>query len=135
VDASILLQGTGERVGNEASPAQLNMKVFFAEGQSSLSVEALAILDELIKYLNQQEAIRQVRIEGHSDSWGEAKNAQRLSDVRAKTVGDYLVKFGINPDRLVIKGYGFNLPLQLGSSETVRGTNRRVEFHILNYRE
>ena len=135
VDASILLQGTGERVGNEASPAQLNMKVFFAEGQSSLSVEALAILDELIKYLNQQEAIRKVRIEGHSDSWGEAKNAQRLSDVRAKTVGDYLVKFGINPDRLVIKGYGFNLPLQLGSSETVRGTNRRVEFHILNYRE
>ena len=54
-----------------------------------------------------------------------------LSKARAEAVKEYLVKRGVNPNKLRAKGYGSTKPI--ADNETVEGRklNRRVEFIIL----
>ena len=42
---------------------------------------------------------------------------------------------GVDGSRLVARGYGETQPLQPGTDEAVRSSNRRVEFHILRTAE
>ena len=55
-----------------------------------------------------------------------------LSNNRAKAVYDYLIKHGVNPNRLQHKGYGPNLPIATNETEAGRAKNRRTEFYILD---
>lgn len=50
-----------------------------------------------------------------------------LPPSRARSVKDYLVKFGITPERLASIGWGEKLPMFPHSQKS---KNRRVEFHI-----
>jgi chemotaxis protein MotB len=51
-----------------------------------------------------------------------------LSAVRATTVLRYLVRGGINPERLTATGYGDALPIASNNSLEGRAENRRIEF-------
>jgi OOP family OmpA-OmpF porin len=72
-----------------------------------------------------------VEIGGHTDSKGKAKRNRRLSRRRAAAVRSYLIQTGIQPDRLVIKGYGEENPVKDNTTRAGRKANRRVEFTIL----
>lgn len=72
-----------------------------------------------------------IEIAGHTDVIGSAEYNKKLSLQRAKTVVDYLVKNGVDPDRLVYKGYGFNKPVADNSTPEGRQKNRRTEFKII----
>lgn len=72
-----------------------------------------------------------IEIAGHTDTVGSAAYNKKLSLQRAKTVVDYLVSHGVNPDRLVYKGYGFTKPVADNSTEAGRQKNRRTEFKII----
>ena len=70
-----------------------------------------------------------IRIEGHTDSDGSDDYNQRLSEKRAWAVRSYLVeRFGLDPNRLVIVGYGETAPVATNVSEDGKQRNRRVEF-------
>jgi len=131
LDVAIVLHSKTPTQADRAP--QLHMKVFFEEGSVDLSVDALKALDELVGILMTNQAVRRVRVGGHSDHMSEAKMAEELSDQRADVVLNYLIQAGISSDRLVTRGYGYTIPLQEGSSEAVNRTNRRVEFQILTY--
>ena len=47
-----------------------------------------------------------IELGAHTDLKGSEQYNLRLSDRRARSVVDYLIKSGINPDRLQPKGYG-----------------------------
>jgi len=70
-------------------------------------------------------------IEVHTDDTGEAIYNQMLSDKRARSLENFLVKEGISNSRLRSKGYGNKQPLF--TNETVEGrlANRRVEVAII----
>jgi outer membrane protein OmpA-like peptidoglycan-associated protein len=53
-----------------------------------------------------------------------------LSENRAKVVGSYLIRNGIDESRITIRGYGGTKPISQGQSEGDRSQNRRVEFLI-----
>jgi OOP family OmpA-OmpF porin len=55
-----------------------------------------------------------------------------LSQKRADTVKDYLVKQNFNPDRLVAKGYGYFRPKATNETPEGRALNRRIEMMILS---
>ena len=69
-----------------------------------------------------------LEVQGHTDNVGQAAYNQKLSGQRADSVRAYLVKAGIDPTRLVSKGYGMAQPLVPNNSESNRALNRRVQF-------
>ena len=86
------------------------------------------ILEVLAGLLKKDPAL-QIQITGHTDSTGDAKANQDLSERRAKTVMQTLVqKYGADAKRLTTKGYGWEQPLAENDTEQGRAVNRRVEI-------
>jgi outer membrane protein OmpA-like peptidoglycan-associated protein len=74
---------------------------------------------------------RNVLIEGHTDSTaGDAYNLD-LSQRRASTVEGLLLAQGVDPTRLVTRGYGEAYPVASNANAAGRQQNRRVEVVIL----
>ena len=90
--------------------------------------------NELASLLDLMQANQKMRIEigGHTDDQGSVSYNQRLSENRAKAVADYLINKGINPKRIVYRGYGKSKPLDDNKTEESRAKNRRVEVKILS---
>lgn len=71
-----------------------------------------------------------VEVAGYTDSSGSATHNLGLSDRRANTVRDYLVKLGVDPDMLDARGYGEADPIADNATAEGKDRNRRVELHI-----
>ena len=74
---------------------------------------------------------RNVLIEGHTDSSGTDAYNLDLSQRRARTVEGLLLLQGVDPTRLVTRGYGEGYPVASNASAAGRQQNRRVEVVIL----
>jgi outer membrane protein OmpA-like peptidoglycan-associated protein/Tol biopolymer transport system component len=86
-------------------------------------------LNKLVALLNKNTEI-QIEIGGHTDNKGTKDYNQKLSENRAKSVYDYLIKNGIPMERLSYKGYNFSEPIDSNETESGRAKNRRTEFKI-----
>jgi outer membrane protein OmpA-like peptidoglycan-associated protein len=75
---------------------------------------------------------RNVLIEGHTDSAGSDAYNDDLSQRRADAVEDLLIIQGIEPTRVVTRGYGERFPVTTNDTAAGRQQNRRVEVVILN---
>ena len=114
--------------------ARMVDQVLFDSGKAQLRKSAHGVLDKVAKVL-QGVPEQPIGVEGHTDNipirysgWSSNKE---LSLARAKAVVDYLVKQGVDANRLTPVGYGDEHPI--ASNDTVRGRtkNRRVEIVIL----
>ena len=75
---------------------------------------------------------RDILVEGHTALAGTAAGRQKLSVERAAAVADRLVRLGVRtPDRIVVRGWGAERPIDTNSTEAGRSRNRRVEITIL----
>jgi len=109
---------------------ELKQKVFFKTNKATIMSISFAMLEEVALALKDHGELK-VRIEGHTDSKGSDKYNRKLSDKRAKSVRDFLIKQGIAPDRMIAIGYGEEKPIADNSTEEGRDMNRRVEFNII----
>jgi OmpA-OmpF porin, OOP family len=73
---------------------------------------------------------RNVLVEGHTDSSGTASYNLDLSQRRANAVEDILLLQGVDPTRIVARGYGEEYPVASNDSAAGRQQNRRVEVVI-----
>jgi len=70
-----------------------------------------------------------IEIAGYTDNIGSKVYNKKLSLKRAEAVKNILVKvFGINPKRIIVKGFGEDYPLVPNTTSTNRALNRRVEI-------
>jgi outer membrane protein OmpA-like peptidoglycan-associated protein len=104
--------------------------------KSTLTKEAQTILKRNIQVLKENPNVK-IRIQGHTSAIATEEYNQALSERRAKSVEEFLVKEGgIAPDRLSEIGYGetrLEKPEpnpELKESEAAQ-TNRRVIFKII----
>ncbi|MDO9256555.1 MAG: OmpA family protein [Bacteroidales bacterium] len=77
-------------------------------------------LQGLIKTLDENETII-IELASHTDSRGTDESNDVLSQKRAESVVNYLIERGIDPDRLVAKGYGERVPRRLAKDVTKDG--------------
>jgi len=105
--------------------------IFFETAKYDLKAESMVELKKLKSFLNDNSSIK-IEISGHTDNVGNENANQILSENRAKTVYNYLIKEGIVETRLSWKGYGANLPISDNDTELGRSKNRRTEFKILD---
>jgi outer membrane protein OmpA-like peptidoglycan-associated protein len=73
-----------------------------------------------------------ISVNGHTDDVGSDAYNQKLSERRAQSVRDYLVKAGVPADILSVEGHGKSMPLVKGSTDAARAKNRRVELGIVH---
>jgi len=94
----------GQVIANRA----IDLDIRFSLGSAKLSSKARAQLNELGKALtSEQLKLAHIGIYGHTDSRGSARSNLILSQKRAQSVLNYLLKnFTINKHRLAAKGFG-----------------------------
>jgi outer membrane protein OmpA-like peptidoglycan-associated protein len=106
-------------------------RVLFEAGKSVLASGSSRALDQLIGLLSAYPTNR-VLIEGHTDKSGNAEFNLKLSELRARSVRDYLIKQGgFEAARFDIIGYGATRPVADNNTAVGRSLNRRVEVTIL----
>ncbi len=106
----------------------------FKPNSSELNPISYSELDKLATFLTKNQHFK-VAINGHTDNGvtGTSPAAlQKLSEDRAKSVVEYLVKKNINEDRLQYRGYGSTRPIADNKTPEGQAKNRRVEFDIIS---
>jgi outer membrane protein OmpA-like peptidoglycan-associated protein len=105
--------------------------IFFDSGKSDLRPESVSELTRLVELLSKNPRLR-VQINGHTDSFGDNLTNKNLSLKRAQSVVDYLVKNGIETNRVKAVGYGEERPLVSNDDEEEgREINRRTEIEVV----
>jgi outer membrane protein OmpA-like peptidoglycan-associated protein len=69
-------------------------------------------------------------IEGHTDSVGDDAYNQRLSERRAASVSEFLIKQGVQASAITSKGFGETSPVASNDTAAGRQQNRRVELVV-----
>ena len=105
--------------------------IFFEVNKYDLKNESTSELNKLIAFLKNSPTAK-IEISGHTDNTGDKKSNQLLSENRAKSVYDYLIKQGITATRLTFKGYGDTKPVASNETNEGKTQNRRTEFTIIS---
>jgi len=110
--------------------------IYYGFNRADISSEAGKELDKLVQLLTDNPEIK-IELGSHTDSVDDEEYNQRLSQRRAESAVNYLIKKGISEERIVAKGYGESKPIARNTNpdgtDNPRGRdkNRRTEFKIL----
>lgn len=110
--------------------------IYFGYDSADIRRDAARELDKLVVLLNDNPDLR-IEMGSHTDSVASEAYNIELSQRRAESTVNYLIRKGIDPARLVAKGYGESKPIARNTNPdgsdnpTGRQRNRRTEFKIL----
>jgi outer membrane protein OmpA-like peptidoglycan-associated protein len=93
--------------------------------------ESMPELEKLLEFLTINLTVV-VEIGGHTDADGTDEHNQQLSEMRANSVKEYLVKRGVKADRIFTHGYGEGSPVSDNLTPAGKKLNRRTEITILS---
>jgi OmpA-OmpF porin, OOP family len=112
--------------------AALNDSVInFPSGSAEVPATMATFLQNAANDLKQLPAGHVLEIAGYTDNTGNSEDNIALSQRRAESVREALVKDGANPDMLIAKGYGSADPISSNDTPDGRLRNRRIEYHII----
>ncbi|HTG67535.1 MAG TPA: DUF5723 family protein [Flavobacterium sp.] len=104
--------------------------ILFDTSKATIKAESNAKLEEIVKVMNEYPNAN-FKLEGHTDSTGNAAKNLQLSKDRAAAVKDYLIAKGISANRLSSEGYGITKPIASNKTVAGRAENRRVEIILV----
>ncbi|AXI02176.1 OmpA family protein [Aquirhabdus parva] len=127
------MQGTGVAVERNQQTGAVDLimpgAITFATARSDINPSFSGTLSQLAQTLssyNQQT----ITVRGYTDNVGNASYNQQLSQERANSVANYLIRQGVAASRVQAVGYGMNNPVADNSTEAGRSQNRRVEISV-----
>jgi outer membrane protein OmpA-like peptidoglycan-associated protein len=103
---------------------------FFDFDKSEVKSQFYPRLESAAQIIKDNPQIARVTIAGHADAKGSDAYNLELGRKRAEAVKALLVKYGAQPERLVVESFGKSAPIADNSTEEGRAQNRRVEFHV-----
>lgn len=104
-------------------------RLFFVQSEAKLLPESIPELESLRKLMETNPGLK-IALYGHTDNQGDFNLNLKLSRERAESVKTFLIENGIQPDRIVTKGYGSTRPVASNYQEETRQLNRRVEMEV-----
>jgi outer membrane protein OmpA-like peptidoglycan-associated protein len=104
--------------------------VYFDFNKATLKPGAAQDLNEMAQFMKDNPQ-HNIIVEGYADSTGPASYNRQLSVERADAIINYLVRQGVNRDRLSAQGYGESFPVATNETPAGRQLNRRAEFVVL----
>jgi outer membrane protein OmpA-like peptidoglycan-associated protein len=108
----------------------IRRQINFATDSAEILPDSSGLLAEIADVLLRHPEIRLVEIQGHTDNTGDDDHNMDLSQRRAESVRRWLIAAGVEPGRLVARGYGETRPLVPNITAANRARNRRVQFMI-----
>ncbi|MEL6392680.1 MAG: OmpA family protein [Bacteroidota bacterium] len=113
------------------------LPIYYEGKQTKLYDTEYNIIDEVLLTLLDDRPNLRIEIAAFTDSRGSSEDNFELTQQRADEVVDYLVSRGINPERLVARGYGESRLTNgctdgVHCSEREHEENNRVEFRVMN---
>lgn len=103
--------------------------LLFATGSSTIA-DSVFELEVIREFLTNKPKVT-IRVEGHTDSRGNKRSNQLLSQKRADAVKNYLIRKGIAGDRIQTEGFGDTRPIADNTTDFGRRLNRRTEVVIV----
>lgn len=108
-----------------AQPQAFGFRINFAFNSAEIPAEFHSYVDAVGGLMKEDPSLKLV-VEGHTDAVGSLSYNQTLSQRRAISVGEYLVRVHrVDPQRIVVDGKG---PAEPITANPYDGRNRRVEF-------
>lgn len=122
-------RGCRRHVRRRGDRLELASPVEFDLDRAVLRPASAVVLDELAWLLHDHPALV-IEIQGHR---GVACDdcAVDLSERRARVVRAYLIDHGVDPDRMIARGYGDTVPLVVARTAADRRRNTRIELHVV----
>lgn len=100
----------------------------FSNNSTALSLAGISQLQEIANYFSTYDISTKYDVVGHSDSVGNTSYNKKISEERAKTVLNQLIKqFNVNPLQIISHGLGQSQPLD-PQKQKYFSNNRRVEL-------
>ena len=109
-------------------------EIRFESGSARLARSGHAVLQQVAELLRAPRTER-IEISGHTDSTGSESYNMKLSQQRAKTVVNYLITQGVDPQRMTSVGYGESRPIASNETAAGQARNRRIEINVQAGRE
>lgn len=103
--------------------------MMFRTGSARLTTEAYRTLGKISSILKDYPELK-LTVAGHTDSVGQAKFNQILSEKRAKRVAEVLIESGIKSEYIKTVGRGQTEPIATNATAAGRAQNRRVTIDI-----
>ena len=120
-----------EQARLETMRREMELPIYFAFDESTLSDRARERLDAKLPMLAGGGATLRIVIEGHADETGSDEYNLALGQRRAVEAKRYLVDRNIPPARIDIATYGEERPACNTGGDACRALNRRDEFRIV----
>jgi peptidoglycan-associated lipoprotein len=112
----------------ELPPLELG-PIYYELDSATLKPESRRMLELAAESLRQRTGAR-VTISGHTCELGTTEYNLALGQRRAASARDYLVKLGVEPERISAISYGEERPAEAGHDESSLSRNRRSEFTV-----
>lgn len=111
--------------------------VYFNLNSSAITRESKSVLDQIKTILDDNPGLK-IKITSHTDSRGTSKYNDWLSQRRVDNTKEYLVKIGVDANRLATEAYGESQLLNECDDNTYcpeekHKVNRRSEFIVLEF--
>ena len=106
---------------------KLKKGIQFKSGSAKLTASSNKTLNNIAKLMKKLPAVN-LEVQGHTDDSGKEEKNKKISEQRAQAVVKYLIKKGIDSERLRAVGYGSDKPIADNKTKKGRKLNRRVEL-------
>lgn len=103
--------------------------LFFATNKTYILPQSEQAMSDLANFLLDNPSVK-IHVVGHTDAVGTDEANQILSEGRANSVRNDLIKRGVAAERITAEGKGEKEPVADNDTEEGRQLNRRVEFTI-----
>jgi outer membrane protein OmpA-like peptidoglycan-associated protein len=109
---------------------ELRQQVHFRPNRSVILADSFELLRQVAQALKDAPHVN-VRVEGHTDNVGKLESNMKLSQARADSVRDFLVRQGVDARQVIAEGYGPTRPIASNLTRAGKAANRRVEFRMI----
>ena len=104
-------------------------RLYFETGKSTLKAESQEQLKNIVAILKAYPNV-QLKMGGYTDNTGDAAVNQKISNERANTAMQALIKLGVDAGRLSAEGYGQDHAIASNDTPEGRAQNRRIDVRV-----
>jgi outer membrane protein OmpA-like peptidoglycan-associated protein len=115
-------------VESYSPPSSIFRPIAFSDTTADIPVKYFYLLNEAARLIKQHPEIGTVEIQSYTDGEGPEVYNYLITQSRANSARDYLISQGVEPERLVAKGYGAVKPPKAKANSGKFYLNRRIEF-------